>query len=726
MDSSGLRLGFTTMEPMTPHCIVPFGLLTRNEKILHFEHLRHQVHVTEALHGKISTPIIKENRTTYFPLPWRKLKNLHFSALVVDNVEEGCMIKCRTIVESLLFGSLQVLVEEVSGGHKVMMLAIENYVNDMNIMELGVLFPIGRELWIRNPCMIIQEGRPIIKLYDPTNLKLRQTSSEIERILEYGPIDAKGFRTKGNVLVKRGRLEEAVDAYHMGINYVGGNSKLKASLLRRRAEVLYDLEKHQAAHRDATASLNLSKDDRVSLLLAKILLELRAYSLAFDVVLQIEGRDEAAEALNQQLSMCKIEHEDGIYQTMAIVNEANLNNSVSHADYVSPKVELRAEGVGGRGLFAVEKLEAGTLLIASNPVLSVYVDEALNNADGEEKGLYDKIREQLTRRLIQMLNNSCQRRILQLAGGDRSTDINIDLRRDDVYDDDFHFLPDAIKQIVAWNSFGGAGSSHALTHVAEDAENNIGSGALFYAPSFLNHSCIPNSTYFTIGNMMFIKTNRHVEEGEELMIHYLSAEKLNEKDRNETLQRIWEFTCQCELCEWERNNEEISAEAEKITEKVVSCAKTESPDTAVKKILAAKKNLYKLHRVTIPQVDHLTTLVTPPINPPPSLARNLVILYRELSRVLRLSSRNNKLGGRINAEYHFVLKSYSHYEQIGVMGIPALRVWENLYRSPHTSSTTAIDAWLEEARKSHDMLLGEGHFEYVHGRFIKETMALEQ
>src|SRR5215471_1984329 len=129
--------------------------------------------------------------------------------------------------------------------------------------------------------------------------------------------------------------------------------------------------------------------------------------------------------------------------------------------------------------------------------------------------------------------------------------------------------------------------------------------------------------------MLFIKTNRDVEEGEELMINYLYAERLNEKDRNETFQRLWEFTCQCELCQWERSNEMIYTEVEKITEKAVSFMKTESPDAAVKKLLSAKKKLYQLHQVPIPQVDPLTALVTPPVSPPPPLAKNLVILYRE-------------------------------------------------------------------------------------------------
>ena len=181
------------------------------------------------------------------------------------------MMKCRTVVEPLLFGSLQTLVEEMDGGIKVMMISIDNFVNGMNVMELGVLFPVGREIWIRNPCVKAHEGRPIIRVDDPINLKLRITSREVERIMEHGPADARGWKTKGNELLKQGRLEEAADAYYSGIEHAGGNTKLRASLFRRRAEVLFRLEKYQAARQYALNSLNVERNDKTYLLLAKIL-----------------------------------------------------------------------------------------------------------------------------------------------------------------------------------------------------------------------------------------------------------------------------------------------------------------------------------------------------------------------------------------------------------------------------------------------------------------------
>lgn len=726
-----MRRDSTSMEPMSSPRPSLLGPLTRSEEILQFERLRHQLHIVETLRGlKITTPVTRIAQSPEPPVSWRKLKTVRFSDLIMDKTQNGCMIKCRTVVEPLVFGSLQILVEEIDGGFKVMMVSIDNFVNQSNILELGVLFPVGRELWIRNPCIKAHEGRPIIKVEDPINLKLRQSSREIERILEYGPADAEGWKTKGKELVKRGHIAEAVDVYQSGVSQAEGNIKLRSSLLRRRAEALYILGKFQAARRDAAESLALVKSDKTHFILAKILLELRSYSSALTNIRQMSERDTDADLLFNQLLICDREYHEGKYNTISIAEEAHLNDRVIHADYVSPKIELRAAGVDGRGMFAKEKLQAGTLLVASKAVMCIYIDEvvkSLSELEGEEeeeegKGLFDAIREEFVNRLTKLLNDGNARRILQLAGGSQSTDTCMDLRRDDVYDNDFHFLPAQAKEIVARNSFGGAQRSQILSRTVNNGNHSsAGGGALFYTPSFFNHNCIPNATYFTIGDMMFIKTNRDVDEGEELMIHYLYVEKLNETERNETLQRVWGFMCQCELCEWESGNEETCTAADKIMDKAFEFAKSATPDAAVKKFLSAIKKLYQLYRVPPPQIALPSAIESPPPVLPPSLARYLVLVYRELVKVLRESTRNTDLSGPINADYHFLLKAYSHYERIGIAGIPALRVWEHMYRNSSGATCAEIDGWLVEARETHDILLGEGHFDYQHGQFIGEV-----
>src|SRR5579862_5263124 len=146
------RRDSTTMEPMTPTRFPVLGPLTRDEEILQFERLRHQIHIVEALRGlRIATPPSPMGTIAAPPIPWRKLREIHLADLVMDTVHEGRVLKCRTVVEPLLFGSLQLLVEDLEDGMRVMNLSIHNYVDQNNIMELNVLFPACREVWIRNP-----------------------------------------------------------------------------------------------------------------------------------------------------------------------------------------------------------------------------------------------------------------------------------------------------------------------------------------------------------------------------------------------------------------------------------------------------------------------------------------------------------------------------------------------------------------------------------------------
>lgn len=627
------------MEPMTPTRYPVLGPLTRSEEILQFERLRHQLHIVEALRGlRIATPATPAATISPPPIPWRKLREIHFPDLTMDTVHEGRVLKCRTVVDPLLFGSLQFLVEELDGGMRVMNISIQNYVDQNNIMELGALFPVGRELWIRNPCVKSHEGRAMIIVDDPVNLKLRQTAREIERIMEYGPADAKGWKTKGDVLASKGRFDEAMEAYSTGTYYATANPTVRAALLRKRAALLFDMGKPQAARREALNSLSAAEDDRTLLLLAKILLQLRSYKKALETLEQIVEQDDVITELLKHVRTCVEESEYGIYDAIAVSEDASKYDRVNHADYVAPTIEIRPEGLAGRGLFAKQAMSNGTLLIATKAVLCIYPDELppLDSSDTESgNGIFDAIRDEFILRLAELLNNGCERRILQLAGGPQSHGINVDLRRDDVFDDDiFPVTPEQLRPIVAKNSFGGGQRSKYLATTADDAdgEEKVGGGALYFAPSFFNHSCVPNSSYFTIGDLMFVKTNRDVDKDEELTIHYLYIEKPSESERKETLRRVWDFTCYCDLCVYERANEDTCKAADQVVEKALAFAGKGVPEEAIKKFMNARKKLYSLYRSAIPQWKLAETMGASTAVPPPSLARHLIVLLWELSR----------------------------------------------------------------------------------------------
>jgi tetratricopeptide (TPR) repeat protein len=566
----------------------------------------------------------------------------------------------------------------------------------------------------------------MIHVDDPFNLKLRPSIWEIERILDYGPVDAEGWKIKGNVLVERGRLEEAADAYGMGIDYAGGNQRLKGKLHRKRAATFVAMGKYQRARREAIQSLAIQATDKTRLLLARILVRLRSYSAALEFLQQIGDRDEnEVETLIGQLSTCVTEQRDGSYDLVAITEEAKRDDRVLHADYVSPIVELREEGVAGRGLFANEDIADGTLLIASKAVLCVFSHEMAKESGnlGDAPRTFDSVRATLAERLTQVIENGNARRVLGLTGGLYSNSSKLDLRKDDVFDyDDMQFDVSEVKDIIAKNSF--ALSSQKNTPAPPADENPLGNvggargGALFYVPAFLNHSCVPNASYFTIGDMMFVKTNRDVERGEELTVHYLFVERLAERDRNETMEKVWEFTCQCELCEYERENEETCLAADTIVSDALELAEVSKSDDAISELHSARKKLYELYKTPLPPVYAFTMLQSPPANPPASLARHLVVVQKELKRLARDTSPDESLNAAVNGAYHFLLKAYPHFGRIGSVGEAALRVWEYFVNNSEDSEPETAEAWLTEAMETHDKQLGAGFFEYQYGKFV--------
>ncbi|PKY60771.1 hypothetical protein RhiirA4_519857 [Rhizophagus irregularis] len=78
-----------------------------------------------------------------------------------------------------------------------------------------------------------------------------------------------------------------------------------------------------------------------------------------------------------------------------------------------------------------------------------------------------------------------------------------------------------------------------------------GSG-LWTLPSFLNHACIDENVYnFFLGDLLFIRTNRPISKGEELIINYRDA-TFSYEERLSYL-KYMNIDCQCRMCKLERS-----------------------------------------------------------------------------------------------------------------------------------------------------------------------------
>ena len=66
-------------------------------------------------------------------------------------------------------------------------------------------------------------------------------------------------------------------------------------------------------------------------------------------------------------------------------------------------------------------------------------------------------------------------------------------------------------------------------------------------PAFLNHSCVSNTTYFGIGDFLFIKAQKDIIKDQEITVGYLCYDK-NYDERISIQKCSWGFKCRCVLC----------------------------------------------------------------------------------------------------------------------------------------------------------------------------------
>ena len=84
--------------------------------------------------------------------------------------------------------------------------------------------------------------------------------------------------------------------------------------------------------------------------------------------------------------------------------------------------------------------------------------------------------------------------------------------------------------------------------------------AVFLKTSRLNHSCLPNCFYYFTNRTVYIRSQKDIKKGDELMISYCN-EYQTKTDRRIHLKKNYYFTCKCERCDDYFNKFDLIASA---------------------------------------------------------------------------------------------------------------------------------------------------------------------
>ena len=277
----------------------------------------------------------------------------------------------------------------------------------------------------------------------------------------------------------------------------------------------------------------------------KCLLHFREYSKITDILNNIKTE-------NEKIKELKTKNEELINESKGEYNLKNIyfkfkkdkNYDLDLAEFKSDKISIQKDVNKGLIIEANEEIQKGELIIASKAI--VYVPKLDNNLkkidyenDEHHLILLNKISEKMN------YTKEDNPEIYELYDQENKN-LSLEERRQNyiknLTNKNINIFDNNLKGIFT-NTF------QTKLYLYDEFPLAFG---LFYYPSFISHSCVPNVEMLGIGDFMFIFADRKIQKNEELTVYYVENDE-EFKKRQEKLKKQYGFECQCELCQIEKN-----------------------------------------------------------------------------------------------------------------------------------------------------------------------------
>ncbi|KAL8161495.1 hypothetical protein V2J09_012984 [Rumex salicifolius] len=368
------------------------------------------------------------------------------------------------------------------------------------------------------------------------------------------------LRSKATEHLLREEWAQSIDAYSQFISLcthqINSNhqnsdalSKLHRSLclaLSNRAESRFKLKDFSQALDDCDQALQIDTVHFKSLICKECF-----NSALLDQTLN----GESLKTVNGYVNECKrLENQSrtGTFDVSDWVLNGFRGKTPDLGEFVGPVLIKRSE-ISGRGLFAAKNLDCGSLILVTKAVAVERCILPIDSKDLREnaqlvmwKNFIKKVTDSVskcpeTRRLIGMLSNGEKEDELETP--------NVDF-----------FRPHSEKRLCLSYEQNKETEILSILDVNSMVEDSISSKVLgknngYYGvglwllPSFINHSCNPNSRRLHIGDYIVILASRNVKSGEEITFPYFDI--LSPPSKRVEMSKPWGFQCHCKRCRFE-------------------------------------------------------------------------------------------------------------------------------------------------------------------------------
>lgn len=510
---------------------------------------RHQMQTTFI--GEAYPPSI-EPISSLTPILLRDLK--------LEIHHRGRVLIVKTFCEPIRVSSIQNAVEDTQGA--VERLSVYNL---PSASPLNDVLPKGGIVAVKEPYFkATADGGVTVRVDHPSDFVLLKPHDPlVPSQWKTGPqvaLTECQLKEKGNTAFKHGNWQEAGECYTRALAMADNHTDLRQTLHRNRAQVYLNLGQYQFALEDAIASVTAGDDTPHQAKMLNVKSYFRAgraqYRLGnfdsakehLDEAARLDPTDDTVKADLARTKQRILEQQTGNYDFSAMAQSATASyKKLDHATFTS-NTKVASAGKRGRGLVATKDIKHGDLVMVEKAFCVHFEDELgkecsllINvNTDRIEYGTHAEC---LYETIDKMRRNPDRvSEFFDLFDGGKFKGKQVRSVDGVVVLDAFQ-----VQAIAELNGFECPSIRSSINDDESRGEDSIG---IWLHASYMNHSCLPNTTRAFIGDMMIVRATRDIKAGEEILTAYLPA-TTRFPQRKEKL-GLRGFECDCPLCQLER------------------------------------------------------------------------------------------------------------------------------------------------------------------------------
>jgi tetratricopeptide (TPR) repeat protein len=478
------------------------------------------------------------------------MKKIYKNDLDIDTTSRTQYLILKIISKVIVSKNLINFLGE-DENEEVMAINFENFYKLKNNEEGENLFKLNGYVLIIEPHYKFFDNYDGIKIESSEQIKFFENENSLNEYFNKIDEESNSDLTEEKII----ELKNSADSY-LESNIIYEAIKIYNKLIKKDnkylSDIYYKLSSayikiglYENALKYSNLSIELDKEN-ISKVYNKLicLINLQQFDEANDLMNNPLYKDKNELNLINEINNRK-ENLKGIYNFYELYQKSKKSNYIDITEYKNPKIKISFDKEKGVKLITTETIERGELLMVSKAV-DVCCDKKIN--------YYEKlniISEDILNKFEispEKLSEFCK------LYNVNNFEIPYEERKI-IKHPSFNFILEGVQlNIIDLKTF----FFQKLIN-SKDLKLDIKKRGIWFFPSFINHSCNPNTLFFNLGDIIIVVAIQKIFKNMELTRNYLEID-FNYNYRKNGLPMSYGVFCKCTLCKFEENKLKTSKE----------------------------------------------------------------------------------------------------------------------------------------------------------------------